>query len=40
MIKYNYDVEELERMMTVVGRGSNLKKGDGAEQEAPHNVMG
>jgi len=39
-IDYDSNAEELERMMTVVGGGSNPEERDGAEQEAPPSVMG
>ena len=39
-IDYNFEAEELERMMAAVGGDSNPEDGDGAEQEAPLSVMG
>ena len=39
MIEYDSDTKELERMMKVMGGGSNPEEGDGVEQEDPPNVM-
>ena len=39
MIEYDSDAEELERMMTTVGGGSNPEEGDN-EQKAPPSGMG
>jgi len=33
MIKYDSNAEKLEKMMAIVGEGSNPEEGDGAEQE-------
>ena len=39
MIEYDSNAEELERMIAVVGGGSNPDEGDRARQEAPPSVL-